>query len=82
MKAKPTDRKARSLRSTYIHALVMHQSNVFRDHKLWYILMRVEIHRWLHSSATCIGRKAHGIPMMDRIQVVDIAQHQWCEHTA
>jgi hypothetical protein len=66
MKAKPADRKTRSLRSTYIHALVMYQSNVFRAYTYWYILMRVEIHRWLHSSATCIGRKAHGIPMMSR----------------
>jgi hypothetical protein len=64
MKAKPADRKTRSLRSTYIHALVMYQSNVFRVYTYWYILMCVEIHRWLHSSATCIGRKAHGIPMM------------------
>jgi hypothetical protein len=65
-RAKPADRKACSLRPTYIHAIVMYQSNVFRAYTYWYILMRVEIHPWLHSSATCIGRKAHGIPMMQQ----------------
>jgi hypothetical protein len=64
MKAKPADRKACSLRPTYIHVIVMYQSNVFRAHTFWFIFIRVEIHRRLHSSATCIGRKAHGIPMM------------------
>jgi hypothetical protein len=78
MKAKPADRKACSLRPTYIHVIVMYQLNMFRAHTFWFILMRVEIHWRLHSSAPCIGRKAHGVPMMvaflDRLSLLFIAE--------